>query len=101
MQSTGSIVFYFSMTENQKRQHSIQHQQVIFGPVSFHEHNYFEYAFSNIVLELQKKLVQEGILSNNNNLIQLNQEYEQWIDEQLSLAEIVINDSQYHRAGMQ
>jgi hypothetical protein len=82
--------------ENRKRKQAAG-KSAIFGPISFDEHTFFEYSFSNMVIALKRKLADEGLLSDRGDFASLNREYEQWIDQELKKAEIVVHDSVYKR----
>ena len=82
--------------ENRKRKQTAG-KGVIFGPVAFDEHTYFEYSFSNMVIALKRKLAEEGLLSDQGIFSSMNREYENLIDQELKKAEVVVRDSVYKR----
>jgi len=85
--------------ENKKRQQAAG-KSVVFGPVAYDEHTYFEYMFSNMVIELKRKLTEEGLLSDRGDFASMNREYEDLIDQELEKAEVVVHDAVYKQLRM-
>jgi hypothetical protein len=57
--------------ENKRRFDALQNKQVVFGPEQYSEENYFDYLFTNLVIQIKKKLSENTLGISDNQLRQI------------------------------
>lgn len=87
--------FLRQMEEANRKRQQTAGKGVIYGPVNYNEHTYFEYVFSNMVIRLKQKMAGEGLMSGRGDFAAMDREYERRIDEILKKATVVVNESVY------
>ncbi len=108
--------------ENTRREKAFKNNEIIYGPVQYNERDYFAYVYSNMVINVKRKLETEGNFITENDVrtfyeinkaelysnmeyneykdsirVQaIHEKYEKMIDQRVIEAEILINKEIYN-----
>lgn len=72
--------------ENERRKKAVENNQVIYGPITYGENEYFIYTFSNLILKLKEKLYEKELKATEDELLRV---YETKKDELYKKPDII------------